>query len=420
MPASKRLRDRPLLRTILRALRSRNYRLFCLGQGVSFIGTWMTRVATSWLVYRLTGSVLLLGIVDFAGQVPAFLLAPISGVLADRWNRHRILVITQALSMLESFVLAALALTGRITIGEIILLNTFQGFVNAVDIPMRQSFVVDMVERKEDLSNAIALNSSVFNGARLIGPSIAGLLIAAAGEGMCFLIDGVSYLAAIAALLAMRLPPWRKPAHAPPIWDGVAEGLRYAFGFPPIRSMLLLLGLVSLMGMPYSVLMPVMAKNILRGGPHTLGFLMAASGLGALVGALMLAARNTVLGLGRVIVASGVTFGVGLAAFSLSRFLPLSLLLMVVTGFGMMSQMAASNTIIQTLVPDELRGRVMSLYAIAVMGMATLGSLFAGAAASRLGTPHTLAIGGVACLAGSLVFSSRLSSIQALVRPIEE
>jgi MFS family permease len=405
-------------RFALRALRHRNYLLFFSGQTVSLIGTWMTRIATAWLVYRLTHSAFLLGLVGFSGQIPVFLLGPFAGVWVDRWNRHRVLVVTQTLSMLQSFALAVLALSHHITVTDILLLSLFQGSINAFDMPTRQAFVIQMVESREDLSSAIALNSSMVNASRLIGPSIAGLVIAAAGEGYCFLIDGFSYLAVIASLLAMILT--RQPETRPRqrVWEEFHDGWRYVAGFVPIRSILLLLGLVSLVGMPYTVLMPLFAARVLHGGAHTLGFLMGASGVGALISAAWLAARKSVLGLGRVIPAMACVFGGALIAFSFSHRLWLSLLLMVVTGFGMMQQMAASNTVLQTISDEDKRGRVMSFYSMAFQGMAPFGSLSAGILASRIGAPYTLAMGGVGCIAGGLWFIGKLPQIRALVRPI--
>ena len=403
---------------LLRALRSRNYRLYFFGQGVSLVGTWMTTIATSWLVYRLSGSVILLGIVGFSGQIPAFLFAPFAGVFVDRWNRHRLLVVTQVLAMLQSLALAFLALTGIITIGQIIALSIVQGVINACDIPARQAFLVEMVEGPEDLGNAIALNSSIFNGARLVGPSIAGVLIAGAGEGICFLVDGVSYLAVIAALCAMRLAPERRQPAPLPLLRQLREGMAYAYGFAPIKAILALTALTSLVGIPYAVLMPVFARDILHGGPHTFGFLMAASGLGALVGAIYLASRRSVLGLGRVITLATSLFGCSLISFALSRVLWVSFLLMLGVGCGMLVQMAASNTILQTLVDEDKRGRIMSFYAMAFMGMMPFGSLLAGGLASRLGAPTTLLIGGAACLVGAFVFSRQLPRLRAIIRPL--
>ncbi len=403
---------------MMRALSHRNYRLFFAGQGTSLIGTWITRVATSWLVYRLTGSAAALGIVGFAGQIPTFVLAPFAGVWVDRSSRYRVLVTTQVLSMVQSFALAWLALAGIINVTHILLLSAFQGVINAFDTPARQSFVVEMVENRADLPNAIALNSSMVNGARLIGPSVAGILIAIAGEGWCFMLDGISYLAVIASLLMMRVAQIERRVVEKHVLADLAEGVRYAFGFAPIRAVLLLLALVSLMGMPYTVLMPIMAASVLKGGPHTLGFLMGATGIGALGGALYLASRRSVLGLGRVIPAAAALFGCGLIAFSLSRSIALSLILMVVTGTGFMVQMASSNTIIQTIVREELRGRVMAFYTMAFMGTAPFGSLLAGGLAARFGAPRTILIGGCACILGGAIFGRQLPRLRTLVIPI--
>ena len=409
-------RDR--LGFMVRALSHRNYRLFFVGQGTSLVGTWITRIATSWLIYRLTGSAAMLGIVGFAGQVPTFLLAPLAGVWVDRWSRYRVLVVTQVLSMVQSFALAALALTGTIRVTHVLLLSCFQGLINAFDMPARQAFVVEMVEDRQDLPNAIALNSSMVNGARLVGPSVAGMLIAVAGEGWCFFVDGVSYLAVIASLLMMRLLPAPPRGPAQRALLELHDAVRYAFGFAPIRSVLLLLALVSLMGMPYTVLMPLVAGGVLHGGAHTLGFLMGATGVGALGGALYLASRRSVVGLGRVIPAAAALFGAGLVAFSLSRSVVLSLALMVVTGIGFMVQMAASNTIIQTIVREDMRGRVMAFYTMAFMGTAPFGSLLAGVLAAHIGAPRTILVGGCACIAGGVVFARQLPRLRALVRPI--
>jgi MFS family permease len=405
-------------RLIVRALRHRNYRLFFGGQGTSLIGTWMTRVATAWLVYRLTGSAFLLGLVSFAGQIPILFLGPFAGVWVDRWNRHRVLLVTQTLSMLQSFALAGLALAKIITVNEVILLNLFQGAVNAFDMPTRQAFVIEMVEQPEDLGNAIALNSSLVNAARLIGPSVAGLIIALVGEGYCFLIDGLSYLAVIASLLAMVVTVrQREHAHGS-VLSELSDGWSYIRGFRPIWWILLLLALISLVGMPYTTLMPIFAGRILHGGANTLGFLMGATGVGALIGAVRLAARRSVLGLGRVIPMTAAGFGASLIAFSLSRHQWLSMLLLVVTGFCFMQQMASSNTILQTIVENEKRGRVMSFYSMAFQGVAPFGSLIAGAAASRIGAPLTLMIGGAICIAGAALFASQLPVLRRLVRPI--
>ena len=404
---------------MFRALGHRNYKLFFSGQSVSMIGTWMTRIAMSWLVYRLTGSALLLGVVGFAGQIPSFLLAPFAGVIVDRWNRHHLLVATQFLAMIQSLALAVLALTGYIQIWHVIALSIFQGLVNAFDMPARQAFVVEMVENREDLPNAIALNSSLVNAARLLGPSIAGVVIAAVGEGWCFFIDGVSYIAVIASLLAMKVAPSAiKAVKKTNVLQQFREGWDYVYGFPPISKILLLLAFVSLVGMPYSVLMPIFATDILHGGSHTLGFLMAASGVGALCGAVFLAARKTVVGLGRYIPRMAGLFGIGLIGFSISRVEWLSMILMVVTGLGFMVQMATSNTIIQTIVDEDKRGRVMSFYTMAFMGTAPFGSLLAGSLAAQIGAPNTLLIGGVCCVLGAVWFQRALPRLRQFVRPI--
>lgn len=402
----------------IRALRSRNYRLFFAGQSISLIGTWMTRIATSWLVYRLTGSAVLLGVVGFAGQIPALLLGPFAGVWVDRWDRHRTLVGTQVLSMLQSFALAGLTLPGIITTSEIIWLAVAQGVINAFDMPARQAFVIQMVENREDLGNAIALNSSMVNAARLLGPAIAGVVIAAAGEGFCFLADGFSYIAVIVSLLAMRIeaaPPRREQHH---VLRELAEGWRYVTGSVAIRSLLLLLALVSLIGMPYTVLMPIFASSALGGGPNTLGFLMAATGIGALAGAVTLALRRTVLGLGKQIVLADALFGGSLIVFGLSRNLWLSIAALAVTGYGMIQQMASTNTILQTIVDEEKRGRVMSFYSMAFMGMAPFGSLLAGGLAARIGAPRTVMITGAVCAAASIWFARVLPGIRREIRPI--
>ncbi|HEX6039436.1 MFS transporter [Longimicrobium sp.] len=404
--------------SLLRALRSRNYRLFFAGQSVSLVGTWITRVATSWLVYRLTGSAAMLGIVGFASQIPTFVLAPFAGVWVDRLNRYRVLVITQVLAMLQSFALAALALAGTIEVWHVLWLGALQGVINAFDTPARQAMLVDLVEDRADLPNAIALNSSMVNGARLIGPSVAGIVIAAVGEAWCFLADGISYVAVIVSLLLMAVPKGRAPRRDTRVMQELTEGFRYAFGFRPIRAVLILLAVVSLTGMPYTVLMPVIADKTLHGGPHTLGFLMGASGVGALGGALYLASRRSVLGLGRVIPIAAAVFGIGLVAFGASRSLPLSLVLMLLTGSGFMVQMASSNTILQTIVREDMRGRVMAFYTMAFMGTTPFGSLLAGGLAARIGAERTLMAGGVACVAAAAVFARVLPELRRQVRPL--
>jgi MFS family permease len=403
---------------VFRALRHQNFRLFFGGQTISLMGTWITRVATSWLVYRLTGSVLLLGVVGFCSQIPTLILAPFAGVMVDRLNRHKILVITQVLSMLQSFALAALSFAGIITVRDILLLQAAQGIINAFDTPARQAFVVEMVDDRADLPNAIALNSSMVNLSRVIGPSIGGVIIAAVGEAWCFLLDGVSYLAVIASLVAMRVALETTPRSTAPLRDELRAGFRYVTEFAPIRNALLLLALVSTMGMPYTVLMPAIARNVLHGDSHTLGFLMTASGLGALAGALYLASRRTVVGLGGVIAIASVAFGAGLVLFSFSRNLALSLAVLPIAGGGMMVTLASTNTIIQTLVEERLRGRVMSFYAMAFLGSAPLGSLISGLLADRVGPTATIFLGGVACIAGGAGFAAWLPRFRDKVRPI--
>jgi MFS family permease len=401
-----------------RALRHRNFRLYYGGQGISLIGTWMTRLATSWLVYRLTGSALLLGVVGFAGQIPTFLLAPFAGVWVDRLDRRHVLIVTQILAMLQSFALAALTLSKHINITEIIALSALQGSINAFDMPGRQAFVVQMIEDKADLGNAIALNSSMVNIARLVGPSLAGAVIALSNEGWCFFVDGVSYLAVIASLVAMRVAAQDLKRHTGSMLEQLQEGWAYVTGFAPIRIILLLFAIVSLMGWPFSVLMPIFAGKILGGGPHTLGFLMGAVGVGAVISAISLAVRRSVLGLGRMIPLSAGAFGVGLILFGVSRNLWLSLGLMLVCGFGLMQQMAASNTIIQTIVEENKRGRVMSYYTMSFVGMAPFGSLLAGSLAHWIGAPRTVMFSGACCILGSLWFGTRLRMIREQIRPI--
>jgi MFS family permease len=408
-----------------RALRHRNFRLFFAGQSISLIGTWMTRVATMWLVYRLTKSAVLLGTVSFAGQIPTFLLAPFAGVLVDRWNRHTVLVWTQALAMIQSLALAFLTLTHRVTIAEVLILSAMQGCINAFDMPGRQTFMLEMVERRDDLSNAIAINSSMVNLARLVGPSIAGIVIAASSEGLCFLVDGVSYIAVIASLLMMRLPALNPAALAAQtrragnsMVTQLKEGWDFVRGFVPIRTILMLFALNSLMGWPFTVLMPIFAVQVLKGGPHTLGFLMAALGVGSLTSAVSLVLRKSVRGLLKMIPIAAVIFGAGLVLFGLSHVLWLSMALLLVVGFGMMQGLTASNTIIQTIVPEDKRGRVMSYYTVAFVGMAPFGSLLAGTLAHAIGAPMTVIISGVCCILGGAWFFTRMSGIKVVMRPI--
>ena len=401
-----------------RALRHRNFRLFFGGQTISLIGTWMTRVATGWLVYRLTGSALLLGTVSFAGQIPTFLLALFAGVWVDRLDRRQVLVWTQTLSMIQSLSLAALTLTGHITIPLLLALSVMQGCVNAFDMPGRQSFMILMVDDKRDLQNAIAINSSMVNMARLIGPSLAGMLIAVSSEGWCFLIDGISYIAVIVSLLMMRVHAPTIERKATSMLAELKAGWTYVAEFLPIRTILLLFAVVSLMGMPFVVLMPVFAKTVLHGGPHTLGFLMGSMGMGALVSALSLAARRNVRGLVRMIPIAAAVFGLGLIGFGLSHWFWLSMITVFIAGMGMMQGMAASNTVIQTIVTDDKRGRVMSYYTMAFMGMAPFGSLLAGTMAQKVGAPWTVIGNGAVVVLGAAWFATRLPALRRQIRPI--
>jgi MFS family permease len=403
------------LSATLRALKHRNFQLFFAGQMISLIGTWMQTVAESWLVYRMTHSSLLLGAAGFASQIPVFIVAPLGGIVADRYNRHRVVIATQTAAMLLAATLAALVLSHKVQVWHIFLLASLLGVVNAFDIPGRQSFLVDMVG-KEDLMNAIALNSSMFNGARIIGPAIAGILVAKIGEGWCFFSNSVSYIAVITGLLMMQVPaPTYRPPRGSPLMN-ILEGFHWVRTTGPIRALLLLLGVVSLVAMPYTVLMPVFADRILHGGARGLGILMGATGVGALVGALTLAARTGVRGLGRWVALSCGGFGLSLILFAISRTFWLSVALLVPVGFCMMLQMSSSNTLIQSMVPDQLRGRVMSLYSMMFMGMAPFGALFGGAIAEHIGAPWTVVIGAVVCVAGAIWFFTQLPKIRVEAR----
>ncbi len=436
-PITRAQADRPLraadgMSHAWRALRHRNFRLFFGGQTISLIGTWMTRIATAWLVYRLTHSALLLGTVSFAGQIPTFLVAPFAGVWIDRWDRRQVLVWTQTLAMVQSFALAGLTFSGYITVHWILFLSVMQGIINAFDMPGRQSFMVQMVEDRADLGNAIAINSSMVNVARLIGPSLAGMLIAVTSEAWCFLIDGVSYIAVIASLLMMHVHAHAIMRKATSTFHEMKEGWSYVSGFLPIRTILMLFAVVSLMGMPFVVLMPVFAATVLHGGPHTLGFLMGAMGVGALISALSLAARRNVRGLIRMIPVAAAVFGLGLIGFGLSSTFWLSMTMVLVAGAGMMQGMAASNTIIQTLTSEDKRGRVMSYYTMAFVGMAPFGSLLAGTMAHTIpstpvwiftgmvltGAQWTVVVNGLVVVLGAAWFATRLPAIRVVVRPI--
>jgi MFS family permease len=406
------------LPVLFRALRHPNYRLYFFGQSISLVGTWVTRIASSWLVYRLTDSEFLLGFVTFVGQIPSLLIAPLAGVYIDRWNKHRVLVITQVLAMCQVSAMAVLTLAGLITVRDVLLLQLLQGLINAFDTPARQSFVVQMVEDRSDLPNAIALNSALVNSSRMIGPAIGGVLIAAVGEGWCFALDAFSYIFVIGSLLAMRVPRAVKAADRTPVITALAAGFHYVAGFAPVRSGLLLVALISMLGMPYQVLMPVMATKVLGGGANTLGVLMTATGLGALMGSVYLASRHTVLGLGRRIAQASMLFGLALIAFSFSTNLWLSLALLPLTGIGFIVTLAATNTVVQTVVPEALRGRVMSFYTMAFLGTAPVGSLLAGLAAERIGAPATIGVGGAVCLVAGAWFYTTLPRLRALIRPV--
>jgi MFS family permease len=402
---------------MFRALRHRNYRLFFSGQIISLVGTWMQNIAQSWLVYRLTGSSLLLGLVGFAGQIPVFLLSPVGGVFADRHSRHRIVIATQVSAMLLAFVLSALTLLEHIQVWQILVLAALLGVVNAFDIPARQAFIVEMVNG-EDLINAIALNSAMFNGARILGPAIAGVTVVAIGEGWCFFANGASYIAVIVGLLLMVVTPRPRDRRVASGLESIIEGFRFVAHTGPVRALLLLLGLVSLTGMPYAVLMPIFADRILHGGARGLGLLMGSTGVGALAATLALAARRGVHGLGRWVRYASMGFGASLILFSVSRSFLVSVLLLLPAGFCMLLQMSSSNTLIQTMVPDALRGRVMAVYSMMFMGMAPFGALLAGAAANRLGAPLTVALGGAICIVGSVIFGSRWRALRVEARQL--
>jgi MFS family permease len=403
---------------LARALSHRNYRLFFYGQSVSLVGTWITRVAVSWLVYRLTGSELLLGVVSFAGQIPTLLLAPLAGVVVDRHDRHRMLVWTQAASLVQSVLLAVLTLSDVITVPQLIGLQLLQGVINAFDTPARQTLVVEMVTNPSDVPNAIALNSSMVNGSRVIGPAIGGVIIAAVGEGWCFAVDAVSYVGVLVSLMLMRLQPRPHASRALPMLDDLRGGFQYVRDSVPIRSGLILLSIVSTAGVPYTVLMPAVVAETLGGGPDLLGWLMGATGVGALAGALYLANRETVVGLGRVILVGSLAFGAGLVAFSMTRSVWLAVPTLAIVGAGFIVQAASTNTIIQTIVDERFRGRVMAFYTMAFFGSVPVGSLISGVVAAYIGATSTIRVGGLVCIAAGLWFAMRLPVLRAAVRPI--
>jgi MFS family permease len=406
------------LRLLLRALRNRNYRLFFTGQGISLIGTWMQSVAMSWLVYRLTNSILYLGVVGFSLQAPIFIAAPFGGVIADKFDRRKILITTQCLSMLQALIVTTLAITGVIRPWHIIILSALLGTINGFDMPTRQAFVRDLVDNPDDLPNAIALNSLIFNGARLVGPAIAGILIDLTSEGVCFLINAVSFVPVLLAFSAMKINRLEISRHNGSILTGLKDGISYAFGFAPIKIILILLVFIGLVAMPYVVLMPVFARDILAGDSKTYGFLMAASGIGAITGALFLASQKNVTRLSGIIVSALCIFAVGVIIFSISRTLWFSMIIMALIGFGLMVLIVSLNTLLQTIVDDNKRGRVMSLYSMSFLGMAPLGSLLAGTAAHNIGAPHTVQFSGALCLLAAALFSRKLLQINKLIRPI--
>lgn len=406
------------LHILFRSLKHRNYRLFFMGQCLSMTGTWMQVTAVAWLVWRLSHNAMLLGFVGFASRIPTFVLAPLAGVIADRVDRHRLIIVTQVMAMIQALMLAGLMYSGLLEIWHLIVLSILLGLINSLDIPARQSFLVQMIDRREDMTNAIALNSIAFNGARLIGPSLAGILIAATGEAFCFLLNGLSYIAVIAGLVMMRVKPNAQIGRQTRMLDNLIEGFRYAFGFPPTRSLLLLVALVSLAGASYTQLLPIFAEQVLHGDALTQGFLVSAAGIGALIGAVYLAGRQNARGLERVIALAPALFGGGLIVLGLSSQLWLTLAVMPVIGLGLMIQMASTNTVLQTIVEDDKRGRIMSFYSMAFTGMIPLGSLLAGSMAQYIGAPLVVIIGGICCIAGSIAFVIRLPAMRKLIHPI--
>ncbi|MBI5441418.1 MAG: MFS transporter [Deltaproteobacteria bacterium] len=402
---------------LFQALRSRNYRIFFLGQGLSCVGTWMQQVAAGWLLYRMTGSPFLLGAAAFAGQVPTFFMAPIAGVLADRWDRKLLLLTTQVVSLAQALALGLLALSGAVRVWHVLALGVVLGLATAFEVTLRHSFVVDLVEEREDLGNAIALNSTLVNVARLAGPAAAGVLISLWGEGACFLLNALSYVPMIAALLALRVKTRTRPKEALHPLRALREGFEYTFRFVPIRTLVILLSLVAFLGMPHSVFLPVFAKEVLGGGPRTLGFLSGASGAGALGGSLYLARRGGVLGLGRVVAVATALFGGGLVLFAVSRQLWVSMACLAAVGFGLMVHLAAGNTMAQAVMDDDKRGRVTSFFVVAFVGMTPLGSLLGGALAHLVGAPAVVGVGGAACVASAAWFAARRRAIREIVRP---
>jgi MFS family permease len=401
-----------------RALRHRNFRLFYFGQSVSVIGTWLTQVARMWLVYQLTHSALLLGVVSFAGQFVSFLVGPFAGVWVERLDRRKLLMFVQTTGGLQSLFLAVATLAHVITLWEIIALTIFGGLVAALGAPARMSFVAQMVEDRNDVDNGVALVSSMANAARLIGPAIAGLIIAAWGEGWCFLIDAISFVPVIASLALMRMKPLETRRGSRGMFDEMRQGWSFVSTSLPIRTLLLFFSVIGLMGYSYSVLLPVFASQVLHGGPTTLGWLTSASGIGALASTLALALRKSVVGLTRMVQIAGTVLGLTLILFGLSHVLWLSLVLMVLVGFGLMQCVTGINTILQSLAPEGMRGRVMSYYTMAFFGAAPCGSLLASALAERMGAPTAVGVTGAACVVGSIWFALELPKVTAAMRPI--
>lgn len=406
--------------TWARALASRNYRLYLLGQAISLIGTWMQQVALSWLLYRLTGSSLWLGLIGFASQLPMLLLGPFAGVAADRWRRHRALVVTQSLAMAQAILLLLVTRSHDPPVLVLLGLGVLLGTINAFDMPIRQAFLSEIVTERGHLGNAIALNSSVVNGARLVGPSLAGMIIAAWGESACFLLNALSYVAVLAALFAMHPLPLRKQSAVASVGRHLLEGMGYAFGFPPIRALIIMTAVISVLATPLSVLMPVFAKVHFQGDAATQGLLMGAMGAGAVVGAMYLASRQSVVGLGLVITWTAACFGLGLIGFSLVNSLPLALAALAVVGFCMMLHLSACNTLLQTLVDEDKRGRVMSFFSMAFLGTAPLGALLAGSLAEQIGAPATVRCAGGVALVAATALATQLSRLRRLTRPIYE
>ena len=405
---------------LFRALRHANYRRYFIGQGVSLLGTWMQTTAMAWLVYRLTGSSFLNGVNTFASQIPWLLLLPVAGVVLDRCNRLHLVRWTQALSMMQAAMLAGLVLFGAVEIWHVMVLAFGLGCVNAFDLPARQALLPELLDRKEDLSNAIALNSSVFNAARLVGPACAGLLVdlgegQAGGEGWCFLLNALSFLAVLVALAFVTAAP-RSHAPAAPMLEILGDGFRYAVSQPAMRAILLLAAIFGFIGLPYTVLIPVFAKDVLHGGPQSYGLLLTASGLGALIGAVYLASRPSLRGSASRIAVAGFVVATCFALFALSRDFVVSLALLMLAGMAMMLAIVSCNTIVQTLVPDEKRGRIMSLYNLALLGSTPLGSLVVGGISERFGPAVGMLVCAGGCLVGALLFCTALPAIRAAIR----